>query len=199
METQHKLGARRRPIHSVKTFANEAAVRKLIIGLLCAASTLAPCAAHAAVTAKDIQVAGRVLGFTATPLSGDVKLGIVYDPSNAGSTADEQALIAILGSGLTVGGVNLIGVPVTLANVATTPADVLFLTAGLGAAGAAAGAQAAAKKQMCITTDLSATQAGNCAVSVASDPKVQITVNKAAASASGISFGAAFMLMITQI
>jgi len=174
-------------------------VRKLCFGLLFAAATLAPCTALAAVTAKDIQVAGRVLGFTAAPLTGDVKLGIVYDPSNAGSTADEQALMAILGSGLTVGGVNIIGVPVTLANVATAPADVLFLTGGLGAAGAAAGTQAAAKKQICITTDLAATQAGNCAVNVASDPKVQITVNKAAASASGISFGAAFMLMITQI
>ncbi len=174
-------------------------MRKSVIGLLCAATMLTPFAASAAVTAKDIQVAGRVLGFTATPLTGDVKLGIVYDPANAASTADEQALMGILGSGLTVGGVNLIGVPVTIANVATTPADVLFLTAGLGAAGAAAGTEAAAKKQICITTDLSATQAGNCAVSVASDPKVQITVNKAAASGSGVSFGAAFMLMITQI
>jgi hypothetical protein len=199
MKTQHATGFGRSSVHSFKTFANEAPVRKLCIGLLCAASTLAPFAAHAAVTAKDIQVAGRVLGFTATPLTGNVHLGIVYDPSNAASTADEQALMGILGSGLTVGGVNLIGVPVTIANVATTPADVLFLTAGLGAAGAAAGTEAAAKKQICITTDLAATQAGDCAVSVASTPKVQITVNKAAASASGVSFGAAFMLMITQI
>ncbi len=174
-------------------------MNKFLIGLLCAAAALFPFAGQAAVTAKDIQVAGRVLGFTAPPLTGDVKLGIVYDPANAGSTADEQALMAILGSGLTVGGVNLIGVPVTIANIATSPADVLFLTAGLGAAGAATGTEAAAKKQVCITTDIAATQAGYCAVSVASDPKVQITVNKAAASASGVSFGAAFMLMITQI
>jgi len=199
MKTQHATGLRRGSVNSFKTFGNEAAVRKSVIGLLCAATMLTPFAASAAVTAKDIQVAGRVLGFTATPLTGDVKLGIVYDPANAGSTADEQALMGILGSGLAVGGVNLIGVPVTLANVASTPADVLFLTAGLGAAGAAAGTQAAAKKQICVTTDLAATQAGNCAVSVASDPKVTITVNKAAASASGVSFGAAFMLMITQI
>jgi hypothetical protein len=199
MKTQHNAGISRGSVHSFKTSGKEAAVRKSVIGLLCAATMLTPFAASAAVTAKDIQVAGRVLGFTATPLTGDVKLGIVYDPANAASTADEQALMGILGSGLTVGGVNLIGVPVTIANVATTPADVLFLTAGLGAAGAAAGTEAAAKKQICITTDLSATQAGNCAVSVASDPKVQITVNKAAASGSGVSFGAAFMLMITQI
>jgi hypothetical protein len=46
---------------------------------------------------------------------------------------------------------------------------------------------------------VAATQAGNCAVSVQSDPKVQITVNKAAASASGVSFASAFLMMVTEI
>jgi hypothetical protein len=160
---------------------------------------LAPTASHAAITAKDIQVAGRVLGFTTTPLTGNVKVGIVYDPANAGSMADEQALVGILGSGLAIGTINLIPVPVTIGNIAATPTDIIFLTTGLGANAAKAGAQAAAEKIICITTDLAATQGGYCAVSVQTDPKVQITVNKATATASGISFAAAFMLMITEI
>jgi hypothetical protein len=36
-------------------------------------------------------------------------------------------------------------------------------------------------------------------VAVQSAPAVKITVNKSAAAASGISFGAAFMMMITEI
>jgi hypothetical protein len=158
-----------------------------------------PAASHAAVTAKDIQVAGRVLGFITPPLSGNVKVGIVYDPANAGSAADEQALVGILGSGLAVGGVTLVPVPITIDKVASTPSDMIFLTAGLGAEGAKAGSQAAAEKIPCVTTDLAATQAGWCAVSIQSAPSVQITVNKATAATSGISFASAFMLMITEI
>lgn len=181
---------------------NRAAIRiaasaSLTFGI--AFASMLPVTAKAAVTAKDIQVAARVLGFTTTPLTGNVKLGIVYDPANAGSAADEQALLGILGSGLAIGSVTLIPVPITIDKLGSTPADVLFLTAGLGAGAAKVGAQANSAKTLCITTDLAATQAGNCAVSVQTTPTVQITVNKAAAAASGISFASTFMLMITEI
>jgi hypothetical protein len=174
-------------------------VRKFLLSLVGMVAIFIPVASHAQVTAKDIQVAARVLNFTATPFTGTVKLGIVYDPAVAASAADEQALTGLLGSGLTVGSINLVPVPVPIAKLASTPVDVLFLTSGLGTAGAAVATQAASAKTLCITTDLSATQAGNCAVSVQSDPKVQITVNKAAASASGVSFASAFLMMVTEI
>lgn len=172
-------------------------LRSLALGI--AMASLLPLTAGAAVTAKDIQIAGNVVSFTSSPPSGNVKLGIVYDPANAASAADEQALVGILGSGLAVGGFTFVPVPIVIANVASTPADIFFLTAGLGAAAAQVGSAAASAKKLCITDDLSATQAGYCAVSVQSDPKVTITVNKAAAAASGISFASAFMLMVTQI
>ncbi len=167
--------------------------------LICASIFLVPASGYAAVTAKDVQVAGRVLGFTTSPLTGNVKLGIVYDPANAGSAADEAALVGILGAGLAVGSVTLVPLPIPIANVATASSDVIFLTAGLGAAAAQAGTRAAAEKILCITTDLAATQAGSCAVDVQTTPSVQITVNKATAAASGVSFASAFMLMITEI
>jgi hypothetical protein len=177
----------------------KAAMRGIFALGVSALMTLAPAAAGAAVTATDIQVAARVLGFTATPMSGTVKLGIVYDPANASSAADEAALLGILGSGLTVGSVTLVPMAVPIASVGSTAANVLFLTSGLGAGAAPAGAAAAAKKIICITTDAAANAAGDCAVAVQSAPAVKITVNKSAAAASGISFGAAFMMMITEI
>ncbi len=164
-----------------------------------AAFLLAPLPALAAVTATDVQVAARVLGFTTTPVTGMVKLGIVYDPANPASAADEAALAGILGSGLTVGAVTLVPVPVPVASLAGANADVLFLTSGLGAEAGQVGSAAAARKIMCITTDAAANAAGDCAVAVQSDPAVKITVNKAAAAASGVSFGTAFMMMITEI
>ena len=179
-------------------------MRKILVGLIIMVSAFiafspAPAQAQAQVTAKDVQVAARVLNFTATPFTGNVKLGIVYDPSVAASAADEQALTGLLGSGLAVGSINLVPVPVPIGKLSSTPVDVLFLTSGLGAAGAAVGTQAASAKQLCITTDTAATAAGDCAVSVQSDPKVQITVNKASASATGVSFASAFLMMVTEI
>jgi hypothetical protein len=160
---------------------------------------LIPAASHAGVTAKDIQVAARVLGFTSSPLTGSVKMGIVYDPANTASAADEQALLGILGSGLAVGNVTLVPVPISIDKLGSTPADFLFLTAGLGTEATKVGTQVSAAKVLCITNDLAATQAGNCAVNVQTAPSVQITVNKATAAASGVSFASAFMLMITEI
>lgn len=174
-----------------------AASASVVMGIL--AASLAPLSARAAVTAKDIQVAARVLGFTNPPQTGSVKFGIVYDPAIASSAADEQALVGILGSGLAIGSVTLVPVPITMDKLGSTPANVLFLTSGLGADAAKVGAQADASKTLCVTTDLAATQAGSCAVSVQTTPSVQITVNKAAAAASGISFASTFMLMITEI
>ncbi len=158
-----------------------------------------PVQGHAAITPKDIQVAGRILGFTTTPFTGNVRIGIVYDPASMLSTADEHALLGILGNGLPIGNITLIPVPITIAKLASTPADVLFLTGGLGSKTAKVGAQARAAKILCITTDLSATEAGDCAVSVQTAPNIQITINKAASAASGIEFESAFMLMITEI
>jgi len=174
-------------------------VRKISLGLFMMAMIFIPGVTHAQVTAKDVQVAARVLTFTSTPFSGTVKLGIVYDPANATSNADEQALTGILGSGLNVGSLTLVPVPVPIAKLSSTPVDAMFLTSGLGAAAASVQTQAVSGKTICITADLTATQAGYCAVSVQSDPKVQITVNKAAASASGVSFASAFLMMVTEI
>jgi hypothetical protein len=190
---------RNRSQPAVQIFKSEAAVQRISALVVSAWVLLAPAAAGAAVTATDIQVAARVLGFTTTPVTGTVKLGIVYDPANAASAADEAALLGILGSGLTVGAVTLVPVAVPIASVGSAAADVLFLTSGLGTGAAPAGAAAAAKKIICITTDAAANVAGDCAVAVQSDPAVKITVNKAAAAASGVSFGAAFMMMITEI
>ena len=174
-------------------------MRKVILGLIIVVALGLPGASRARVTAKDVQVAARVLYFTATPFTGVVKLGIVYDPAIATSAADKQALSGILGTGLVVGSVTLVPVLVPLNKLNSTTVDVLFLTAGLGSVAAEVGTRAAAAKILCITTDLAATKAGYCAVSVQSDPKVQITINDAAAASSGVSFAAAFLLMVTEI
>jgi hypothetical protein len=156
-------------------------------------------AAFADVSQTDVEIGGRVLGFLTTPMSGDTKLSVIYAPVNAASTADEKALIGLLGTGLKAGNVTFQPAPVELDKIDAVTGGVIFLTAGLGADGAKVAAALKAKKLICITTDLAAVQAGYCAIHLKAVPKVQITVNKALAEQLGISFGAAFKLMITEI
>ena len=169
------------------------------VAFTCFSAMMMPNASLAAVTAKDIQVAGRILTLTTEPLSGDVRVGIVYDPHIARSTQDERDLMAILGRGLIVGNVNLIPVPITIDKITTIPTGIIFVTTGLGAEAGKAGDQAVREKILCITTDLAATQAGFCALSLQIDTKVHITINLATLAASGVGFTEAFMLMIHEI
>jgi hypothetical protein len=156
-------------------------------------------AALADVSQTDVEVGGRVLGFLATPISGETKLSVVYAPANPASTVDEKALIGLLGTGFKAGNVTFQPTPVELDKIDSVAGGVIFLTGGLGADGAKVAAMLKAKKLICITTDLAAVQAGYCAIHLKAVPKVQITVNKALADQLGISFGAAFKLMITEI
>jgi len=172
--------------------------QKFAVGAALLSSVLAG-AALADVSQTDVEIGGRVLGFLATPMSGETKLSVVYAPANAASVADEKALIGLLGTGLKAGNVTFQPVPVELDKVDSITGGVVFLTGGLGADGAKVAAMLKAKKLICITTDLAAVQAGYCAIHLKAVPKVQITVNKALAEQLGISFGAAFKLMITEI
>lgn len=172
-------------------------LKRLVMGTALAA--LAGSAALADVTQTDVEVGGRVLGFLATPMTGDTKLSVVYAPGNAASAAEQKALMGILGSGLKAGNVTFQPTAVELDKIDSVSGGVVFLAGGLGADAAKVAAVLKAKKLICMTTDLAAVQGGFCPIHLKSAPKVQITVNKALADQIGISFGAAFKLMITEI
>ncbi|MDR3516593.1 MAG: hypothetical protein P4M00_12290, partial [Azospirillaceae bacterium] len=74
-----------------------------------------------------------------------------------------------------------------------------LLTDGVGADAAKLAAATKAKQKPCVTTDISQVVSGACVMAVKSEPKVEITVNKAAATDSGVSFAASFRMMIKEI
>ena len=153
----------------------------------------------AQVSPLDIQVAGRALSFLARPLTGDVTVGIVYSPANAGSQQSAQDLQKQLGSGLRVGNLTLKPELVTVADAARATVGFFFLTPGLGTEAVAMPDIAKAKHIPCVTTDLTQVKAGRCTVGVSSSPKIEIVVNRAAAAASGTTFSTVFRMMITEI
>ncbi len=168
--------------------------------LILAALIAAPGSARADVTAKDVQVMARALGFTEKPPTGDVNIGIVFAPGNPQSAKEAADLQALLGSGLKAGNLTLKPVMVKVDELGTAgDVGAFLLTEGVGADASKVGDATKAKQKPCMTVDIAQVQSGACAMGIKSEPKVEIVVNKAAAAASGVSFGAAFRMMITEL
>ncbi len=148
--------------------------------------------------AKDLQVAGRALTFLENAPAGHAVLGVVYDPAKPGSVAEKNAVMAALGGGYGAGAVTLTGKPVEVEEVGGVSGVVaLYVTSGVNYG--AVGAQAKTRKLVTIGSAGACVQSGACVMGVTTEPKVEITVNRAAAAAVGAVFKAAFRMMIKEI
>lgn len=164
-----------------------------IAALLCGGAFLVP--AQAEFVAKDAQVMARVMGFMDQPPPATVNLGIVYD---AGSEKQAEALKALLGGSFAAGKFTLVPTLVKIGDVGSANVNAVVLMAGVG--GAAKVAEITKSKKIpCFTGDSSQVKSGACLIGINTDPKVEILLNKSLAASSGISFGAAFKMMITEI
>jgi len=166
--------------------------------LLALGSSMAALPALAAASENEVLIAARALGFLEKPLTGTVRVGIVYAPDNPQSSEDGAGLQKIMESGLKVGGLTLRPVMVAIDGVDTANVDLLFLADGTGARASKAGDAARAKHIPCITLDIDQVKNGNCAIGIKSEPRVEILVNHDAASRSGVSFAGAFKMLITE-
>jgi len=158
-------------------------------------AALHPGAAEAdQLTAKDVQIVGRALGFLDPP-PHDATVGIVYAPA---SKAEADAIVAAFGDGVKGGSSVFKAKLVELASVGSVT-GLAALIATTGTAGDAVMAAAKAQHIPCVTADAEQVKAGHCVMSVRSDPKVDITLSHAAAEATGVGFGSAFRMMIHEI
>jgi hypothetical protein len=162
-------------------------------------AVISPNPARADITAKDVQVMARALGFADKAPTGEVKIGIVFAPGNAASAAQADAVQKLMGDGVKAGNLVLKPVPVKIDEASGADVSAFLLIDGLGADGAKLAAVTKAKQKPCLTIDIAQVQNGSCAMGIKSEPKVEILVNKAAAEASGLSFAASFRMMITEL
>jgi hypothetical protein len=163
--------------------------------LLCAGLTCLSASAQAD-GARDVQVAARVLTFLENAPSGRAVVGVVFDPSKPASVAEKDEVMATLGDGMAVGGLTIVGKPV---EAGSAPASVVALIVTHGVDFAAVGQAAKARKLVTIGLDMACVNSGACAVGVASTPKVEIVVNRETTASLGVSFKAAFRLMIKEL
>jgi len=105
-------------------------MRLLTIGAT-ALCVLYAATAQAQLTRVDLQLVARVLGFLEKPLTGTVRLGIVYVPSDDQSVHEADSDLALLGSGLQAGNLLFTPVRVRIDQAAAAQVDVFFLPEGL--------------------------------------------------------------------
>jgi hypothetical protein len=163
------------------------------------ALTFAAISAAADISETDLQLAARTLTFMEQPLSGRVRLGIVYSSASPRSLNQAQALAAQLESGLIVGNIELRPVLVPIERADTADVDLFLMTEFLPPESSHLATISARRQITCVTTDIRQVESGACAIAIRSQPKIEIIVNREAAANSGVRFATAFRVMVTEL
>jgi ABC-type uncharacterized transport system substrate-binding protein len=155
--------------------------------------------AYADITTMDLQVAARALSFLDDPMTGRVRVGIVYSPDSPRSRSQAEQVGADMSDGLKVGNVVLVPILVPIDEATAADVDLFLLTEHMPPTDDRLAGVSRSRQIACITTDLDQVRKGTCAIAVQSRPKIEIVVNRDAAIGSGLKFATAFRVMVTEI
>lgn len=145
---------------------------------------------YAAITEKDVQTIAKAIGFIEGAPKGDIEVAVVVDGTAGKEGADQ---FVSLGKAE-----KLTGKIISPAELSSTSAKVVFIPSGISNFDAIFSA-ATSKKLITISNSDACIKAKKCAVAVNTDPKVDITVSKSAASQTGVTFGSAFKMMTKEV
>ncbi|WP_281300305.1 MULTISPECIES: YfiR/HmsC family protein [unclassified Iodidimonas] len=168
-------------------------VFSLVLGTCLASQALAT-------SEKDLQVATRALSFVSDLPPGSLDTAIIYDAGNGASKSDADAILAFLTANPAAGKSKLVPRLLPAGDLsALAGAKIAFVADQTTAFLPAIAAEAKSKAVITVSSDRACVEGGACVVGVSSAPRVEILVNKAAAEATGTSFGSAFLMLIKEI
>ena len=148
----------------------------------------------------NVPVATRIVSFVQPQPQRQIDAAIIVDPANRDSERDAAAIEEAIGSGLTVGQATLRVRRVrTDALAKLSGAQVAFVTAGLQGSYPQIAAATARQSILTISADPDCVKDARCVVGISSTPRVQITINRAAARAAKIRFASAFLMLVQEI
>lgn len=168
----------------------------ILLGLLLlSATTTAPAAPP---TAEDFQVISRAMSFAEGPKRSRARVAIVYDAANPISREEARVAHAILSRGLSAGGLALSGVELDQRQLASASAyDAIFSVAGVDQQALSRFLDASGTP--CFTLDTRQVSEGACTVAVRTAPSVNISMSSQNASAAGVVFATAFIMMVREL
>jgi hypothetical protein len=151
----------------------------------------------ASLSQQDLQILANALTFVHPHPAVGGEVAIVYDPANADSRKDAEAIKTAIGNGLTGAGVTL--TPVLVAADALAAGHFALVIVAAGANSPAVLAALRARHVLCVTGEQSAVQAGVCTMAIQSSGRVDLLVNGQAAQQTGVSFATAFRMMVREL
>jgi hypothetical protein len=154
-------------------------------------------ASAASLSAKDVQIVAKAMGFLDPPPAGGA-IAVIYSGADAASKADADAIVALFGDGVSMKGGSIKANAIEAAALGDAGGYVGIIVAA-GVVGDSAINGAKTRHIPCVTGNLAIVEAGRCLMAVQSEPKVNITVNRDAAKAAGVAFAPAFSMLIHEI
>ncbi|GER08060.1 hypothetical protein GCM10007972_10010 [Iodidimonas muriae] len=189
----------------ITNFKNSGEIRRimrggLLRGTVAALLFIATPLTASATSEKDLQVAARALSFVSNMPAGSVDTAVLYDPANAASKSDAEAIHAYLAAHPAAGKAKLAPRLVAADDLSSlSSAKVAFIAEGASAYTAAIAQTAQSSGIVTLSSDLACVQGGHCVVGIASAPRVEIFVSRAAKDAVGASFASAFLMLVSEI
>jgi hypothetical protein len=143
-----------------------------------------------------VQIIAKVLGFL-DPAPAGGPIAVLFASGSARSKADADAIVGLFGGGLPSGLGTVTARAVDAGSAGSFPGYVaIILAAGAEKTGIV---PSKAHGLLSITGTDALVQTGDCVMALHSQPRVDITVNRAAARAAGIGFTAAFGMLVHEI
>jgi hypothetical protein len=159
-----------------------------------------PRPAFAEITAKDLQVMIRAIGFLQPAPMGNAALVVVYDPSVQESAAEASQIQTLLADGYSSQGMVLHPKLVNASAVTSFPTgSIVFVTSGIGYCHSSVARSAREGGVLTMSLDRTCVEKGDCVLYVNTGSRVEIVVSKAAAEAANVQFKQTFMLMVTTL
>ncbi|HXP97798.1 MAG TPA: hypothetical protein VN809_13875 [Telmatospirillum sp.] len=152
-----------------------------------------------ATTLNELKVEVRVIDFMTPPPRGKTALAVLYDAQNTASVEDARVILAGLRSGVGSAKAELVPSLVDVRRLDEFPGfHVAILASGSETFYNAIFDYAQKNQTLTISSDVSCIRLGKCAVGVTSVPRVDVVINRAVISSSGIEFSEAFRMMVRE-
>ena len=154
--------------------------------------------AKAEITEKDVLVLGRIAALVQDIPKGTIKVGVVED--DADSSADADAFIKLVGEGKVVGNATLVASRVKPGDIAASGVSVILIPASVDDANLDVIFNLASQHKLTtISTSDNCLNRQKCALSIKTNPAVDIKLSQSAAKATGVSFGSNLRMMIKEM
>lgn len=167
----------------------------------CAACCLAaaiPPQAAAAVTRHDLDTCLRMLGFLQPVPNGVLDAAIVFPRGSAAGAQQARDIAALFGDGLPAGAATIRPRIVEAEALARENVALVILTPAAASASALVAQSVSGRAILTVAFDRAPVEADDVVMAVSAEPRVDILVSRIAAQKAGVSFAAAFRMLIRE-